>query len=72
MSFIDIARAMGYRDPERAGKNAVRNIYLTGMSKLRTRPHAMAKLYAMAQALQQARTLRQAGSGSSNGLEVTQ
>ena len=38
MSWVDIARALGYRDPEDRGRKAVFMVYRNAMKKLRRNP----------------------------------
>jgi hypothetical protein len=44
MTFVEIARALGYRDPEDRGKKAVFMLYASALRKLRSRPLAFRRL----------------------------
>lgn len=44
MTFVEIAEALGYRDPPNRGKKAVCMCYRNGMRKLQQRPIVLRKL----------------------------
>lgn len=50
MSFVEIAEALGYRDPEDRGKKAVFMVYRNAMRKLKQRPEALRRLQEIAAA----------------------
>ena len=61
MTFVEIARALGYRDPETRGKRAVFMCYSNAIRKLRARPGALRKLQSLVQARQQLAARRSQG-----------
>lgn len=60
MTFVDIARTMGYRDPENRGKKAVFMVYRCAMAKLRRRPQLLRKVRTLASAAAAERKRREA------------
>lgn len=50
MTFVEIARAMGYRDPEGIGRTAVRMVYCNAIRKLKARPEVLERLQQLAAA----------------------
>jgi len=60
MTFVEIAEAMGYRNPRNQGKKAVYMCYVSAMRKLRRYPRALAQLQETARALQAVRAEREA------------
>lgn len=62
MSFVDIARELGYSDPEGKGRKTVFMAYQRAIQKLRhLHPQALNKLMLMAEAARRQRELRQDG-----------
>ena len=55
MTFPEIARRLGYRDPENRGKKAVFMCYRNGMRKLQQRPEILRRLIELSRMKQQVR-----------------
>jgi hypothetical protein len=56
MTFEEIARRLGYRDPKTRGKKAVFMCYRNGMRKLQQRPRVLRKLLELSRMKQSIRS----------------
>ncbi len=59
MTFAEIAKAMGYRDPEGSGKNAVWMLYRSAIMKLRRNPVVLSHLRSLATEIARIRAERE-------------